>query len=122
MTEEPKDHRLPETISGLETAVSEPDPDGQRERRALAAAKSLREEIERVRQPLGKQGIDRKSALGMIIPMQMAAAVSVGVFIGHWLDKSFGGGKGFITLLFLVLGIIAAVRLVMRTMKDMNRP
>ena len=100
----------------------DPDPDGTRERRALAAAKALRAEIDQVRQPLGKQGIDRKGALGMIIPMQMAAAITVGAFFGHMLDKAIGGGKGFLTLFFLILGMIAAVRLVMRTLKDMNRP
>jgi F0F1-type ATP synthase assembly protein I len=98
-----------------------PDPDGVRQRRVLEAAISLRKEIEKVRMPLGKQGIDRRSALGMIIPMQMAAAVTVAAFAGRWLDNRFAGGGGVVTLIFLGLGIVAAVRMVMQTMRDMNR-
>jgi F0F1-type ATP synthase assembly protein I len=99
----------------------DPDPEGNRQRRVLEAASALREEIQKVRSPLAQQGMDRRSALGMIIPMQMAAAVAVGAFAGHWLDQRFAGGRGFLTLLFLVLGIVAAVRMVLRTLKEIDR-
>jgi ATP synthase protein I len=51
----------------------------------------------------------RSIGIGMTLPMMMAATLVVSVAIGYYLDVWLGT-KPWLLLLFLVLGIVAAIR------------
>lgn len=50
-----------------------------------------------------------------------AAAVAAGVFGGMWLDRALGWRPLFLTLLFGVLGGAVGLRMVVRTLAQLDR-
>lgn len=56
------------------------------------------------------------------VGIEMGACVGIGVGIGYYIDVKWLGGKGgpWIELIFLGLGIAAAVKAFMRALKEMR--
>ena len=58
----------------------------------------------------------RYSAVGL----EMGFSVAIGVFIGHYLDRYFHSGP-WLTLIFLILGVVAGFRGLFSLMKDLDK-
>jgi F0F1-type ATP synthase assembly protein I len=113
----------PQTLElTLKSPTDDPDPEGERARKLLQATQALSREIQAVRRPLGHTPMNRGTALGMVIPMQMVSAVAVGAFAGSMIDRYMATENRPFTFVFLLLGMVAAGRMVMQTMKEMNPP
>lgn len=61
----------------------------------------------------------RSIGIGFTIPMVMAASVLVGCLIGYHLDRWLGT-EPWLFLVFLVLGIVTAIRETMQLVRKMN--
>jgi len=61
-----------------------------------------------------KRGI-RYSAVGL----EMGFSVAIGVAIGYWLDRYFHT-QPWLTLIFLILGVVAGFRSLFSLMKDID--
>jgi F0F1-type ATP synthase assembly protein I len=54
------------------------------------------------------------------IPMLLAAGPLIGFFIGRWLDNKFGTDP-ILLIIFLTLGFVAAVREIIKIIKEAER-
>ncbi len=55
------------------------------------------------------------------VGIELVASIVIGVFGGRWLDDRFAGGRGWVTILGLVVGVYAGFRQVFRAAKQMER-
>ncbi len=60
--------------------------------------------------------IFRYSAIGL----EMGLSVAIGVALGYFLDRYFGT-KPWLTLIFLIIGVMAGFRSLFRLMKDIEK-
>jgi ATP synthase protein I len=60
--------------------------------------------------------IFRYSAIGL----EMGLSVAIGVALGYFLDRYFGT-RPWLTLIFLIIGVIAGFRSLFRLMKDIEK-
>ena len=67
------------------------------------------------RKRLYKRGM-RYSAVGL----EMRFSVAIGVAIGYYLDRYFHSGP-WLTLIFLILGVVAGFRSLFSLMKDLDK-
>lgn len=51
-----------------------------------------------------------------IVGIELGLSISVGAFIGHWMDQRFGT-EPWLTLFFLMCGILAGFRFLYRAAK-----
>jgi ATP synthase protein I len=58
----------------------------------------------------------RYSAVGL----EMGFSVAIGVAIGYYLDRYFHSGP-WLTLIFLILGVVAGFRSLFSLMKDLDK-
>jgi ATP synthase protein I len=58
----------------------------------------------------------RYSAVGL----EMGFSVAIGVAIGYYLDRYFRSGP-WLTLIFLILGVVAGFRSLFSLMKDLDK-
>ncbi len=58
----------------------------------------------------------RYSAVGL----EMGFSVAIGVVIGYYLDRYFHSGP-WLTLIFLILGVVAGFRSLFSLMKDLDK-
>lgn len=55
------------------------------------------------------------------VGLELVLSILIGVLGGRWLDDRYGGGRGWITILGLVVGVYAGFRQVFRAAKQMQR-
>jgi len=61
------------------------------------------------------QKIAALSSLGLLLP----SSIAVGLFMGYWLDKLLGTSP-WLTLIFLILGIVSGFLGLFRGLKKLN--
>jgi ATP synthase protein I len=71
--------------------------------------------MEKDRKKLYKQ-VARYSAIGL----EMGFSVAIGVAIGYYLDRYFDTGP-WLTLIFLILGVVAGFRSLFSLIKDVGQ-
>ena len=62
------------------------------------------------------KNLARYSAIGL----EMGFAVAIGFGIGYYLDRSFNT-KPWLTVIFFLIGVVAAFRSLFRLMKDIDK-
>lgn len=55
------------------------------------------------------------------VGIELVLSILIGVLGGRWLDDRYAGGRGWITILGLVVGVYAGFRQVFRAAKQMQR-
>ena len=67
-----------------------------------------------------KRALYRKAVRYSAIGLEMGFSVAIGIAIGYFLDRFFLTGP-WLTLVFLILGVVAAFRSLFSLMKNIDR-